>query len=262
MALEVLSRAPAGAAHPVPLLFVHGAYVGAWCWDEYFLPWFAERGYRAHAVSLRGHGASPGRESLDYAGLDDYVADVLEAASTLERPPVLVGHSMGAVVVQRAARRCAAPAIALMAPVPPHGLGGSVLSLAMRDPPLFFAINAVQVGNGDAGALARMREYLFSASLTESQVSGFLARAQRESKCALLELAWPQHFWIASSVGLPAMVVGAADDVFFPPYMVEEAARLHGVAPTIVPDMAHAMMLEPRWREAAECIHAWLTRIV
>ena len=83
MTLEILSELPpAGAPRNPgpPLLFVHGAYLAAWCWAEYFLPWFARAGYEAHAVSLRGHGASAGREMLDLAGIEDYVSDVIAAA--------------------------------------------------------------------------------------------------------------------------------------------------------------------------------------
>ena len=29
------------------LLFIHGGFHGAWCWDEYLLPWFAARGWHA-----------------------------------------------------------------------------------------------------------------------------------------------------------------------------------------------------------------------
>ena len=76
--LEVLCRMPAGEARPTPLLFVHGAYTAAWCWDENFLPWFAEQGYAAYAVSLSGHGASRGRPYLDSFSIADYVADVAE----------------------------------------------------------------------------------------------------------------------------------------------------------------------------------------
>ena len=58
MNLEVISKYPAGAARPTPLLFVHGAWHGAWCWDEHFLDFFAAHGYAAHALSLRGHGGT------------------------------------------------------------------------------------------------------------------------------------------------------------------------------------------------------------
>lgn len=258
MSLEILTHPPSGPPRPVPLLFVHGAFVAAWCWEEYFLPWFAARGWEAHALSLRGHGASAGRESLDFASIDHYVADVVTAARTLERPPVLIGHSMGAIVVQRAARRVGSPALALLAPVPPHGLGGSLLSLALRDTPLFFALNAMQLGGDDAPALRRVRDYLFSASVTESDVYRHLRRTQRESQRALMDLVWPQQLWIRDSVGLPTLVAGAADDAFFTRPMIEETARLHGIEAKIFEGTAHAMMLEPEWAKVAGHVHGWL----
>ena len=36
MSLEIISREPRRSAHPTPLLFVHGAFCGAWVWDEHF----------------------------------------------------------------------------------------------------------------------------------------------------------------------------------------------------------------------------------
>ena len=35
---EVLTRLPAGKAKATPLLFIHGAYAAAWCWEDHFLP--------------------------------------------------------------------------------------------------------------------------------------------------------------------------------------------------------------------------------
>ncbi len=64
MSIELLSRSPSSPSHPTPLLFIHGAWHGAWCWAEHFLDYFAAHGYAAHALSLRGHGNSPGRERL------------------------------------------------------------------------------------------------------------------------------------------------------------------------------------------------------
>jgi pimeloyl-ACP methyl ester carboxylesterase len=37
---------------------------GAWCWDEHFLDFFAEHGFRAAAVSLRAHGKSATSQRL------------------------------------------------------------------------------------------------------------------------------------------------------------------------------------------------------
>jgi pimeloyl-ACP methyl ester carboxylesterase len=259
MTLEILSRSPGPSRRAVPLLFVHGAFAGAWCWDEHFLPWFAGQGYEAAALSLRGHGDSPVHGPLDLAALDDYVADTLLAATQLGRPAVLVGHSMGAIVIQRAARRCGALGLVLMAPVPPQGMTGSVFALAARDPALFLALNTMQLGNSrNTAGLRGVRDFLFSQTLTEADAQRYLLRMQRESQRALTDLTWPQHLWIRRSVGLPTLVLGAAGDAFFTAEMTDEAARFHGVSPRMFPDMAHAMMLEPEWLGVARSIHSWL----
>ena len=67
--------------------------------------------------------------------------------------------------------------------------------------------------------------------------------------------------WIAAADGTPILVLGAADDAFFPPWMVEETALLYRVAAEIVPRMAHAIMLDARWREPAGRLLAWLGRL-
>src|SRR5438034_9687829 len=99
--LEVRSRLPAKSPGKPPLLFVHGGYCDGGCWEPHFLPWFAARGYPAHALSLRGQGPRGGRESLFVAGLQAYIADVEQLVGSLGEPPVRVGHSMVPAVVDR-----------------------------------------------------------------------------------------------------------------------------------------------------------------
>ena len=96
--LEVIDRGHPSEAHPAPLLFVHGAWHAAWCWDEYFLNFFADSGYRALALSLRGHGSSPTRKPLRACSIADYVEDVTFVADNLPRRPVVIGHSMGGLI--------------------------------------------------------------------------------------------------------------------------------------------------------------------
>ena len=130
--LEVLSALPADPRpERPPLLFVHGLGHGGWCW-EHWLRGAAEAGYAAHAVSLRGHGGSEGR--LRTARLSHYVDDVIHTAASLPRRPVLVGHSMGGLVVQQTVARYAAHAAVLVAPVPAHPAAGSLVSVALQHP--------------------------------------------------------------------------------------------------------------------------------
>jgi hypothetical protein len=47
--LEVIDKGSTTEAHPVPRLFVGGAYHAALCWSENVLSFFAARGFRVVA---------------------------------------------------------------------------------------------------------------------------------------------------------------------------------------------------------------------
>ncbi len=255
--LEILRRQPRRARRAPPLLFVHGAYAGAWCWDEFFLPYFAELGYDCCAVSLRGHGRSAGAEALDLAGLDDYVDDVREAAKRLDGPPVVIGHSMGAVVAQRYVAAHPAAGLVLVASVPPYGLMGSTLELCWRDPDLLTQFALIQAGHGHFANLRRLSAALFAAEMPLERAVGYFTRMQRESQRALFELstifAYPP-----SGSSLPVAVIGAEEDGLFTPQAVRWTAIRHGVKASILPGLGHTMMLDCRWSVAARHIARWL----
>ena len=259
MKLEILSRLPSKRRSATPVLFIHGAYVAAWCWGEYFLPHFSGRGYAAHALSLRGHGGSDGHDTLHLHSLDDYVEDVRQAVAQLGAPPVLVGHSMGGIVVQRYLERHHAPAAVLMASVPPGGLLGSTLDLMRKDPAFFHEIGLLQYVNPHLVSADGVRRALFSPDTPEAEVAKVLGRGQRESYRAIMDMTWPQFRVNGNRNSAPPMLVlGGEKDAFFGPEAVKATAQCFGAQAEILPDMAHAMMLEPRWQTAADSILAWL----
>ena len=95
MKLEVLSQQPLQALSKSPVLLVHGAWHGAWCWKMHLADYLAQQGFQVHAISLRGHGNSEGRQRLRCSGVADYVDDVAQVARQLSAPPIVIGHSMG-----------------------------------------------------------------------------------------------------------------------------------------------------------------------
>lgn len=137
MQLEVMTTEPDSQARATPLLFVHGMWHGAWCWAEYLMPYLAEHGYASYVLSLRGHAGSEGHEGLRWHSLADYVADVDQVASQLPAAPVLVGHSMGGMIVQKYLESRQVPAGVLLAAAPPGGLIPSTLRFALRHPLAF-----------------------------------------------------------------------------------------------------------------------------
>jgi pimeloyl-ACP methyl ester carboxylesterase len=108
----------AGAGDP-PMIFVHG-----WCCDRsYFAPQVAHfsASHAVATVDLRGHGESsapdPGPGAYDIAVLADDVLAVAGAAAL--RRPVLIGHSLGALIgLACAARPGAIRALVMVDPAP------------------------------------------------------------------------------------------------------------------------------------------------
>ncbi len=257
MKLEVISKEPKRDVRPTPVLFVHGAWHGAWCWAEHFLPYFAQNGYHSYALSLRGHGASEGRQKLRWTRIRDYVADVAQVAAQLPKPPVLVGHSMGGFIVQHYLESHKATAAVLLAAAPPQGVITTTLRIAGRHPLAFLIANLTLRLYPIIGTPKLTREAFFSETMPEEKVREYFARLQDESYCAYLEmmgLDLPRP----KAIDIPLLVLGAANDTIFTTRQIEATARTYNTQPEISPDMAHDMMLEAGWQAVADRIIGWL----
>ncbi len=66
--------------------------------------------------------------------VDDCLADVLQVIAALGGKPVLIGHSMAALLVERVMEKSLATAGVLMSPVPPNGTLESATHLLLRYP--------------------------------------------------------------------------------------------------------------------------------
>lgn len=263
MDLEIICRYPVRERLRRPaLLFVHGAFCGAWVWDEHFLPYFADRGYQACALSLRGHGRSTGRDQLPWAGLADYVADLQGVISRLGRPPVLIGHSLGGVIVQRYVRTQRAPAVILMASGPPHGMLPSAVGMAFRNPLLFQELCLVSAAGLRANSLELLMDALFSKAMPRPEAMRYMARMQGESARISLELMWPDFPSAAANLSMPLLVLGAEQDAFVSPLIVHATARVYGTTAEILADVSHAMMLDVGWEGVAQKVAAWLEDVL
>nr|WP_231716133.1 alpha/beta hydrolase [Arthrobacter zhangbolii] len=248
--LELLHASPApGVPEKAPLLFVHGLGHGAWCWSHW-LEAAAAEGHPAYAVSLRGHGSSQG--SLRTARLSHYVDDVVHTAASLPRRPVLVGHSLGGLVVQLALARYAARAGVLVAPVPAHPAVGSLLAIARRHP-------------GDAArlflgrSLPLRREYLFN------QLSGPDAQRQADrcgQESPLVQYQLLMHRPAGQPRGdAPVLVLATPDDALVPLADVRRTASRYAAPVLTFPGMGHDLMLDHGWRAPLDAMTSWIGQL-
>jgi pimeloyl-ACP methyl ester carboxylesterase len=254
--LEVITRRPTANPRKTPLLFVHGAWHGAWCWDEYFLPYFAEHGFAAYALSLRAHGRSVTDKPIGLVRVRDYVADVEQVANTLDAMPVVIGHSMGGYVVQKYLETHRARAGALLASLPSVGALPYTLRMARQHP-----LEMLQCGlrlnlYPLVGTPQLSKRSFFSDSFPEERARAYFEKLSGESffitfDANLFSLPRPEQ------VTTPMLVLGAANDRIFPVREIEATARAYNTQPRIFPNMAHDMMLEDGWQNVADTMLAW-----
>jgi len=270
---EIVEYIPTESSNFPPLLFVHGAWHGAWCWKENFLPYFCDKGFPCYALSLRGHGGSEGIEKLHSFSLNDYMDDVLEVMKHLKEKPVLIGHSMGGAVVQKVvyAHPDSIKMAILLASIPPQGLLKDLLRIYL-----------IRVREGFKTLLFSRRrtsvpllsQLLFSDNLTDEERNELTKLLQPESRQAIGDLRRrivpvPTSSLWAGLTGkrpqetnhppqVPMLVLGSKKDAMFSEKTVQRTAKAYQTQPIIFPDLCHDMMLDPEWRSVADSIDTFL----
>src|SRR6185436_2342580 len=109
------------------VVMMHGAFCGGWAFDAFRGP-FEARGWSVIAPDLPGHGP---RGSVAGLSMSEYALSLASLCAELPERPVLLGHSMGGLICQLAARRVQPQALVLLAPSAPWGVSGSSIEEAV-----------------------------------------------------------------------------------------------------------------------------------
>lgn len=260
--LNVLKRGPADATtNRPPVLLVHGAWHGAWCWEGNYLDWFAERGHPTWALDLRGHGQSPARRAMRWNRLRHYTDDVAAVVSDMPAAPVVIGHSMGGLIAQHLlSRDVAVRGVGLLASAPHYGVIGATWAV-MRERPLDFLRANLELSLYPLVRDPHKAAQMFLDPDTDPETAqAFGQRLGDESYLGFLEMLGldlprrPRH-------GVPACVVGAELDGLFPPTSQQRLARRYQADCHIIAGAAHDLMLSEHWRAGAGHFATWIDTI-
>lgn len=242
------------------IVMVHGAFCGGWAFETFRAP-FEAAGHTVVAPDLRGHGPQEPAERVVNVSMTDYAADVAALCAALPEPPVLLGHSMGGLVAQMAARRARPRALVLLAPSAPWGVAGSSFEEAAT------AFGVQMLGPFSGGAvdpdISLMNRYSLSR-MPKGEKRPILSRLRPESARALREtLNWWLDPFMTTSVGpgglgVPALAIAGEHDLVHPPATVRLTAARVGASFRQMPGMSHWVVGEPGHEAVAEAVLRWL----
>lgn len=239
------------------IVFVHGAWHGAWCWDE----WSAaarSSGYPTATLSLPAHDR-PGSARRIWPTMRSYLRHVRTVVESIDGPVVVVGHSMGGYVAQRLLEEPPGNVVGtvLVASVPRRGVAGAVVRLLRRSPGAtlraLLTLDLYQVCATEALA----RSAFFSPSTPAGVVAASQARLQNESYLVFpsMMLRWTRP----APAGFPVMVLAAEGDGVFSVRSQRRLAKTHGTTLQLVPG-GHDVMLDITADGAVHLVLDWVRR--
>jgi len=258
--LDVIEVHPEKATQ-TSILFIHGANMSAWCWEEHFMSFFAALGHPCYAISLRGHGLSGGHQSLATSSIADYVNDIERVINKLPETPILIGHSLGGLIIQKYIEANTVPACVLLAPVPVGGLLAPIMELAMYNPSFYTQFNLTQLFGTWASAVDITRQSIFSGHVSDDVVIRYCTQMQPESPKALMDSLWLGLPGKNNPLNIPMLALAADDDSFFRPSHIKETAEAFNADYIKIENTSHVMMLDSEWHNTASTIQNWLAEL-
>ena len=253
------------------VITIHGAFCAGWAFEDWH-PQLRAIGFDCHAPDLPYHDQSPDAPPdprLATASLLDYVAwlEIYIESLALERPPVLIGHSMGGLIAQILAARGRARALILLAPSAPWGV------LPTSEHEFYSALALACAGQGAWWSMPLMPSYTLAAELAldrlpSRQRQRIFSRFVPESGQATFEiLHWALDVNRASrvhprDVTVPVLALAGERDRVTPAETVRQVARRYrDVADYVAFDgFSHWLHGEPGWEKIMGVATDWLNR--
>ena len=228
------------------ILFVHGVCHGAWCWEEKFIPYFQNLGYECIALNLPGHETPGSTQRIPYS-LNDYVQALHQAVAKLDQPPIIIGHSMGGMILQRFLKTGTCKKAILLSAVPPTGALMATLRVIgnnLGTLPYLFTGNLL-------GVFRKYPLLMFNdTKIAEKYASNMCA----ESFLAFVALVLP----IFHKITTPLLVVGGSKDQLITVNEFAQTAKRYGAKLEIIEGGSHDLMLDDDFMKSVEVIHNWI----
>jgi pimeloyl-ACP methyl ester carboxylesterase len=247
-------------------MMIHGAFCGGWAFEK-FARAFADEGFPTIVPTLRHHDGGAPDQVLGRTSLTDYAADLAAAIAALGQPPILVGHSMGGLLAQMLAARCAVRAIVLLSPSAPWGVPPATM--------FEFASAGAMLLTGDFWTKPIWPSYEIAAAntldrLPDDERQAVFARFVPESGLATFEIMhWAFDVRRASAVDAeavrcPVLCLSGSEDRVNPPATVRAIARRYRDRADYedLPGHSHWMIGEPGWDAAAARVLSWIDTVL
>ena len=244
-----------------PIVFIHGMWSTPEIW-RVFSRFYEQQGYTVHAPALRHHEETDQNQmELARTSIDDYLEDLTAFIETLSEKPILIGHSLGALLALQLASRGLAAQAVLISPVAPAGFFGLYPSVIRTLAGTFsqwgFWRKSIKLSEQSAacGILGCLPD--------EEQTHHYQSMVHESGRAIFQAFFWLFDRSRASRVrkvpDCPVLVMVGRQDRLTPPNHTRNVARDFGADWMVLEEHGHWLPLEAGSERVAEQSEIWLT---
>jgi alpha-beta hydrolase superfamily lysophospholipase len=260
----------------IPLVLIHGAWLSASSWEN-FADYFEKRGFAVSAPEWpRKHGdveeLRADGDDLAGLGVDEIVDHYETLIRALSRPPVLIGHSFGGLIVELLLDRGLGRAGVALSPAPPKGI------LVLPFSSLKAAAPALAHPSKWHGVVTLAPEeftYGFVNTFTPANAAAAYERyAVPETGQVFYEAGFanfrmnpPTEVDFMNGERAPLLIVGATEDNTIPASLAEKQFKKYERSSARTDYLEfegrpHLLMAAEGWDEVAASIDRWLDGVL
>ena len=227
------------------LVFVHGMLSNADVWNP-FLDYFSERGFSCKAVNLK--------EGLNLRKVHfrDYV-DKVKAMVTEE--DIIIGHSMGGLIVQKVAEETTIKGGVAICSAPPKGIkfsGRIVLSSSK------YALKVI-MRKPFKEDYSYIKKYML-VGVEEEKAKNIYEKLEKESAIVTYELGMNRIAVDEKKVNCPLLFIATKKDRLCTPEVVKRIAEKYNAEYKLY-DGCHHFFCNINWRDIAKEIYKFIMQL-
>ena len=246
------------------IVLIHGNFVNNTSWTEWKL-YYEQKGYTVYTPANPGHEGNPAdlrarvHPTLVKTGFIDVVMNIAQLIDTLPEKPLIIGHSMAGMAVQKLVEMNKAIAAVSIDGAPPKNVFPPFSTIKMVLPAFgFFSFKKYFMGS----------HYWYNKAFFNT-----LPEAEREK--AFDAIAVPESYKVSRQLVLnsfsnidfkkphvPLLFIGGEKDNIFPHTLTKMIAGKYrdknsSVDIKIFEGKSHFICSEPGWEKVADYILSW-----
>ncbi|MFB9079159.1 alpha/beta hydrolase [Flavobacterium procerum] len=252
------------------IVFITGAFVSHYCWEEWVL-FFETKGYKTTAppwpyrnetsAVLQNENQTK-TAALRLKDLVDYYTEIIE---TLSEKPILIGHSYGGLLTQLLVQKDLAICGVCIHSFAPKNIWNGKFDFYRKIWNTFSYLKPSE--KKYLITFKKWQELFTNCLLIEHQKNAYEKFAVPESKLLIRDLYSAQTKINFKKQHVPLLFLTGSDDKLIPQKLAYSNFKKYRNLYSITcykecKNTNHFILIQSNWKDTADCIAAWLSKVV